>query len=93
MTSASSMHAMILSAPPQARQVSMSMPNTRLSRCAQLIDARRSTGVCSCESPVEGRFVPLPRFAGVTRARCLLLGAENGSDSLWASAPRRRAGR
>jgi hypothetical protein len=31
------MQAMNLTAPPQAGQVSMSMPNTRLRRCAQVI--------------------------------------------------------
>ncbi len=30
------MQAMILTAPPQARQVSMSMPNTRFRRCAHV---------------------------------------------------------
>jgi hypothetical protein len=43
MTSGSSMQAMIRTAPPQAAQVWMSMPNTRLRRCAQVIAARRST--------------------------------------------------
>jgi len=42
------LNAMILTAPPQARQVSMSMLNTRFSRCAQVIAARRSAGVGSC---------------------------------------------
>jgi hypothetical protein len=41
------MLAIILTAPPQAWQVSMSMLNTRLSRCAQVIAARRSAGVGS----------------------------------------------
>ena len=36
-TAGSSMQAMIRSAPPQAGQVSMSMPKTRFSRCAQVI--------------------------------------------------------
>ena len=36
-TSGSSMQAMIRSAPPQAGQVSMSMPKTRFSRCAHVI--------------------------------------------------------
>ena len=39
------------------------------------IEARRSPGVGACESPVEQRWLPLPRFAGVTRARYRLLGA------------------
>jgi hypothetical protein len=38
----SRMQAMILIAPPQAWQVSMSMLNTRFKRCAQVIDAQRS---------------------------------------------------
>ena len=74
-TTGSSMQAMILTAPPQARQVSMSMLNTRFRRCAQVIDARRSLGVFSCPSAHALGLLPLPRFAGVTRARCLLLGA------------------
>lgn len=40
MTSGSSMPAMIRIAPPQAGQVPMSIPNTRLRRCAQVIVAR-----------------------------------------------------
>ena len=39
------------------------------------IEARRSPGVGAFESPVEQRWLPLPRFAGVTRARYRLLGA------------------
>ena len=49
-TAGSSIQAMIRSAPPQAGQVSMSMPKTRLSRCAQVIAARRSIGVFSSPS-------------------------------------------
>ena len=41
MTSGSSMHAMILIAPPQAGQVSMLMPQSRLSRGANVIAVRR----------------------------------------------------
>ena len=40
-TAGSSMQAMILTAPPQTRQVARSMPNTRIRRCAHVIDARR----------------------------------------------------
>ncbi len=40
-----------------------------------LIDARRSLGVFSCPSSHALGLLPFPRFAGVTRARCLLLGA------------------
>jgi len=41
----------------------------------KLIEARRSAGECSPESPVEERWLPLPRLAGLTRARCRLFGA------------------
>ncbi len=75
MTAGSSMHAMIRIAPPQAAQVSMSMPNTRFRRCAQVIAARRSADVGSSGSAVLERSPPLPRLAGVTRARYLLFGA------------------
>lgn len=47
--------------------------HARLRRCAQPIEARRSAVVFS--SPPIGRLCPLPRFAGVPNARCLLLGA------------------
>ncbi len=50
-------------APPQALQVSMSMLKTRLSRCVQVIVARRSAG--TGVSPFTMAFLPLPRFAGV----------------------------
>jgi hypothetical protein len=40
------MQAIIRSAPPQAAQVSMSMPKTRFSRCDQIIEYRRSMGAC-----------------------------------------------
>ena len=43
-TARSSMEAMIRSAPPQTRQVSMSMPKTRLTRCDQVIEYRRWVG-------------------------------------------------
>ena len=58
------MATIILTAPPQAWQVSMSMLNTRLSRCAQVIDARRSAGVGSYESGGARRFPPLPPLGG-----------------------------
>jgi len=74
-TTGSSMQAMILTAAPQARQVSMSMPNTRFRRCAHVIETRRSPGVGCGGSPVEQCWLHLPRFAGVTRARYRLLGA------------------
>ena len=69
------MQAMILTAPPHSQQVSMSILNTRLRRCAQVMEARRSTGVGSSGSPVEGRRPPLPRKAFVTRPQYRLLGA------------------
>ena len=56
-----------------ALQVSMSILKTRLSRCAHVIAGRRSVGVGG--SPVTMAFLPLPRFAGVTFARCRLFGA------------------
>jgi len=74
-TAGSWIQAMIRSAPPQAGQVSMSMPKTRFSRCAQVIAARRSAGVFSCPSSKALGWAPLPRFAGVTAARSRLLGA------------------
>jgi len=40
MTLGSSMQAMILTAPPQVFQVSMSMFNTRFRRCAQVMVVR-----------------------------------------------------
>ncbi len=71
----SSMQARIVTAPPQLEQVSMSIWNTRFSRCAQVIAARRCADdeLCPCSS--KRRLRPLPRFAGVILMRCLLLGA------------------
>ncbi|MBB3811546.1 hypothetical protein FHS81_003661 [Pseudochelatococcus contaminans] len=60
-------------APPQPLQVSMSILKTRLSRCAHVIDARRCAGVAGSSATLT--LLPLPRFAGVTNARCRLLGA------------------
>ena len=65
--------AMTFTAPPQALQVAMSILKTRLSRCAQVIDARRSAGVGGSSATLA--WLPLPRFAGVTNARCRPLGA------------------
>lgn len=59
----------------RARQVSMSMLNTRFKRCAQVFDARLFAGVLSRPSSDALGLAPIPNFAGVTRARCLLLGA------------------
>ena len=53
----------------------MSILNTRFKRCAQVIATRRSAWVWSCLSFGTLAFLPLPRFAGVTIARYLLLGA------------------
>ena len=39
----------------------------------QVIDARRSAGVCSSEAHCQGRRLPLPLPPCVTRARCRLL--------------------
>jgi len=50
-----------------------SMFNTRFSLCAQVMATWRCAGVCS-SWPSAVFWQPLPRFAGVTRARCLLFG-------------------
>ena len=70
MTTGSSMLAMILTAPPQRWQVSMSIRNTRLRRCAQLMAARRGAGVLTTSLRVHR-----PRRPGVTCARSALFGA------------------
>jgi hypothetical protein len=62
-----------LTVPPHSSQVVISILNTRLRRCAQVIAACCSTGDRS--SPFIWRLALLPRFDGVTRARCLLFGA------------------
>jgi hypothetical protein len=83
------MQAMTFMAPPQALQVSMSILKTRLSCCAQVIAMdgmyagfagaktghRRSRCAGVAGSSATLTLLPLPRFAGVTNARCLLLGA------------------
>lgn len=56
------MQAMILTGPPQAWQVSMSILNTRFKRCAQVGEARRSAGGCESSAPLD--LLPLPRLAG-----------------------------
>jgi hypothetical protein len=54
MTDGSSMLAMIPTCPAHLSQVSMSILNTRLSRCIQVIDAWRSAGVLSSQlSPAK----------------------------------------
>jgi len=52
----------------------MSKLKTRFKRFAQVIEARFSAGVWSASS-AEWYFLRLPRLAGVTIERCLLLGA------------------
>lgn len=69
----SSMLATIRTVPPQWTQAVTSMEKTRLSRCAHVIDARRCAGVAGSSATLT--LLPLPRFAGVTNARCRLLGA------------------
>jgi hypothetical protein len=73
MTAGSSMLAITLSFPPQRAQASMSIPNTRFRRCAQVIATWR--GVGACRSRLHAALLPLPRCAGVTAARSLLCGA------------------
>ena len=68
------MQAMILTRPPQVLQVSMSMLNTRFRRYARVIAARRSAGVAPSVAFDAFALLSLPRLAGVTRARCALLG-------------------
>ena len=75
-TTGSSMLAMILTWPPQLLQISMSMLNTRFRRCAQVMAARRSAGVVTSGASSVRALLPLPRLAGVTCARCALLGAK-----------------
>ena len=77
----SSMLATIRTAPPQWMQVVTSMPNTRLRRCAQVIERRRSPGVRgSVESgglssaTFEGSRLPRPE--GVSCARNFAFGAK-----------------
>jgi len=57
-TRRSSLLAMILTAPPQAEQVSMSMPNTRFRRSAQSLPRTKSRGLTrgfGYRSPPAGR--------------------------------------
>lgn len=73
-TTGPSIQAMTFMAPPQFEQVSISILNTRLSRYAHVIAAWRCVGVFSVLS-AAALLLRLPRFAGVTAALCLLLGA------------------
>ena len=67
------MQAITFTAPVHSLQVLVSILKTRLSRFAQVSDARRSAG--DGRSSTTLALWPLPRFGGVTNARCLLLGA------------------
>ena len=62
-------------APPHSRHASISMLNTHFKRCAHVMDARRSADLGGPSATLA--LLALPRFARVTRARCLLLGANN----------------
>lgn len=69
LTAGFSILAITLTLPPHAAQVSISMPNTRFSRCAPRIARCRSASV---RGPAAWGF---PRPAGVTSARQRLCGA------------------
>jgi hypothetical protein len=61
--------------PPQAGQVSMSMPKTRSRRCARFIAARPSAGAGSSGPAVDARCPPASLGRCHPRAVYLLLGA------------------
>lgn len=67
MTDGSSMHAIILTAPPQRLQIVTSILNTRLSLCAQVIFWCSLTGSSAFFLSLASSLLalPLPRFAGV----------------------------
>ncbi len=65
---------MILTSPPHLAQVSISILNTRFNRFAQAIEARFSAAVRLASATVLN-FLRLPRLAGVTITRYLLLAA------------------
>ena len=68
----SSMQAMtFLGAAAAAAGLDVDIENAYLSRCAHVIDARRCAGVAGSSATLT--LLPLPRFAGVTNARCRLL--------------------
>ncbi len=69
MSCGSSMLAMIFSSPPQRAQYSISTPNTRFSRLAQLIATCRGVDALVGSAPDTGGAPPWPRCAGVTAAR------------------------
>jgi hypothetical protein len=61
---------MIFSFPPQRVQLSISTPNTRFSRLAQLIATCRGVdGLTGLAPDTGGRGAPRPRCAGVTAVR------------------------
>jgi hypothetical protein len=60
MTTGASMQAMIRTAPPQAEQVSISMPKTRF-RCGPLTGRWRLANL-----PVEGIYMPQHAMRGVS---------------------------
>jgi len=61
---------MILSAPPQAGQGgNVDAKDAHQALRLRLIAARRSAGVGAWPSSVFWRLLPLPRLAGVTKAR------------------------
>ena len=74
------MLAIILTSPPHSLQVSTSISKTRFNLCAQVMDARRSAEVWFCLFSAFIDFLLLPRLAGVTNARYLLLGANSSGD-------------
>ena len=67
------MLAITLTAPPHCSQVSISIPKTRLSLCAQVIDLCFCVPVFPC--PVGNACLALFRLAGVivTRVDCLVV--------------------
>ena len=69
---------MMMSVPPQRAHLSISMPNTRFRRRAQLIATCRGVGGLSGSAVVAATDrgdAPMPLPAGVTAAHSLLCGA------------------
>jgi hypothetical protein len=62
------MHAMIFMGPPQALQVSISILNTRLSRCAHVIDARCWAGMTNARCLLLDANTPEFAFGYLTRS-------------------------
>jgi hypothetical protein len=71
------MLAITLTAPPHCSQVSISIPKTRLSLCAQVIDWCFCARIFSC--PVGNVGLALPRFADVIVGLLVLYSAK-----IWA---------